>query len=89
MNNEILLNQLIELAGKLEISVREENLNTEESSSAGGLCRVEGKYILMLNSKSPLKEKNRVMIRALQQFDLHEIYIKPAVRALLEEDEEL
>ncbi|MEN6375975.1 MAG: hypothetical protein ABFD75_14500 [Smithella sp.] len=84
MNEEIFLNQLKELAEKLGISVRDENIDIEESSSSGGLCRVEGKYILILNSRTTVKEKNQVMIKALQQFDLSEIYIKPVIRELLE-----
>jgi hypothetical protein len=84
MNDEVLLNQLEELAEKLEISVRDENINSEESSSTGGLCRVEGKYILILNSMATVKEKIKVIIKALQQFDLSEIYIKPFIRELLE-----
>lgn len=84
MNDEVLLEQLVELAGKLEISVREENMNTEELSGTGGLCRVEGKYILILNSRSTVKEKNQVMIRALRRFDVSGIYLKPVIRELLE-----
>ncbi len=84
MNEEVLLNQLKELAEKLGISVRDENIDIEESSGFGGLCRVEGKYILILNSRAAMKEKNQVMIKALQQFDLSEIYIKPVIRELLE-----
>ncbi|NTW77751.1 MAG: hypothetical protein HGB33_08315 [Syntrophaceae bacterium] len=88
MNEESLLNQLKELAEKIGISVRDENIDVEESSSSGGLCRVEGKYILILNSRAAVKEKNQVMIKALQQFDFTEIYIKPAIRELLEGYEE-
>jgi hypothetical protein len=88
MNEAILFNQLKELADKLEILVRDENINSEESSSTGGLCRVEGKYVLILNSKVTVKEKNQVMIRALRQFDLSVIYIKPVIRELLEGYEE-
>jgi hypothetical protein len=66
MNEEILLNQLEELAEKLGILVRDENINIEESSSNGGLCRVEGEYILILNSKATVKEKIQVIIKALQ-----------------------
>ena len=52
MNDEILLSQLEELADKLEILVRDENINIDESStSPGGLCRVEGKYVLFLIPK--------------------------------------
>ena len=88
MNEEVLLNQLEELAGKLGILVRDENINIEESSSTGGLCRIERKHVLILNSKATVKEKNQVMIKALQQFDLSDIYIKPIIRELLEGYEE-
>jgi hypothetical protein len=84
MNDEIILSYLEELAEKLEILVRDENINIEESSSTGGLCRVEEQYILILNSKSTVKEKIKVMIEALNQFDLSEIYIKPVIRELLD-----
>jgi hypothetical protein len=88
MNEESLLNQLKELAEKIGISVRDENIDLEESSSSGGLCRVEGKYILILNARAAIKEKNQVMIKALQQFDCTGMYIKPAIRELLDGDEE-
>ena len=48
----------------------------------------EGKYVLILNSKVTVKEKNQVMIKALQHFDLSDIYIKPVIRELLEGYEE-
>ena len=88
MNEEILLNQLEELAEKLGMLVRDENINTEESSSTGGLCRIEGQYVLILNSKATVKEKNQVMVKALQQFDLSDIYLKPVIRELLEGHED-
>ena len=84
MDEEVILSRLEELAEKLEILVRDENINIEESSSTGGLCRVEGKYILILNSKATVKEKIQVMIEALNQFDLSDIYVKPVIRELLE-----
>ena len=84
MDEEVILSQLEGLAEKLEILVRDENINIEESSSTGGLCRVEGKYILILNSKATVKEKIQVMIEALNQFDLSDIYVKPVIRELLE-----
>ena len=84
MNDQILLSQFEALADQLGILVRDENINLEESFSTGGLCRVEGKYILILNSKATIKEKIQVMIKALQQFDLDNIYVKPVLRELLE-----
>ena len=84
MNDEFILSYLEELADKLDILVRDENINIEESSSSGGLCRVEGKYVIILNSKATVKEKNQIMIAALQQFDLNDIYVKPVIRELLD-----
>ncbi|MEN6508766.1 MAG: hypothetical protein ABFD63_08305 [Smithella sp.] len=84
MQEETLLQHLEELAGKLEIFVRDENISMDETSVTGGLCRVEGQYIVILNSKANVEDKIQVMIKALQQFNLDDIYIKPAVRQLLE-----
>ncbi len=84
MKDETLLSYLEELAERLEILVRDESINLEETFSTGGLCRVEGKYILILNSKATANEKIQVMIKALQQFNLDDIYVKPVLRELLE-----
>ena len=84
MDNEIILSYLKELAEQLGISVWDESINLEETFSAGGLCRVEGKYILILNSKTTTKEKIEVSIKALQKFELSNIYVKPVIRELLE-----
>jgi hypothetical protein len=84
MNDEVILSCLEELAEKLDILVRDENINIEESSSSGGLCRVEGKQVVILNSKATVKEKIQVMIAALHQFDITQMYIKPVIRELLE-----
>ena len=88
MNEEVLFSQLTELAEKLGISVREENINLEESIGTGGALPGEGKYILLLNSRAAVQEKNQVAIRALRQFDLSNIYLKPIIRELLEGQEE-
>ena len=84
MNDEVILSFLEELAEKLEILVRDENINIEESFSPGGLCRVEGKHVIILNSIATVKEKIQVMITSLQQFDFTDMYVKPVIRELLE-----
>jgi hypothetical protein len=83
-NDEIILLRFEELADQLGILVRDENITIDDVSSNGGLCLVEGKYILILNSKTTVQEKIKVAIKALQQFDLSDVYIKPAIRELLE-----
>ena len=75
-----------ELADKLDISIRYETMD-DELMGPGGLCRIQGKFILVINSKATTNEKIRIMIEALRKFDLDDIYVKPALRELLEEDE--
>ena len=85
VNEQVLLNQLEELTERLGIAIRYENIYVEDSSSTGGLCRIKGKYVLIVHSRSTVKEKIQVMTKALKGFDFSEIYIKPVLRELFEE----
>ena len=84
MKDDFLLYQLEELAGKLGIEIRYENLTAEESSGSGGLCRLKGNYVLILHSQATAEEKIRIIVEALRQFPIGDIYVKPALRELLE-----
>jgi len=59
-------------------------MNIDGPSRNGGLCRIEGKYILLLNSKATIKGKIQVMVKALKQFDLGEMYVNPVIRELFD-----
>jgi len=50
----------------------------------GGLCKLRGEKILIINSKAPVRDKIQAFARALSNFDLDQIYIRPAIRALLD-----
>lgn len=84
MNDAVRLNLLQEVAEKLGIEVRHEEVKTEDAPSPGGLCRIAGKYVLIINAKATMKEKSLIMIEALRKFDLDSIYIRPAIRELLD-----
>jgi hypothetical protein len=88
LNDEALFPQLEELAERIGITVRYENMNGEDSPGKGGLCRLNGEYVLIVHSRATLREKIRVVTRALRKFDLNGIYLKPFLRELLEEAEE-
>lgn len=88
MNDELLLTQLEELAERIGITVRYESMNGENSPGSGGLCRLKGEYILIIHSRATRREKIRVVTRALRQFDLKGIYLRPLLRELLDESEE-
>ncbi len=84
MNDEVLLYQLQELTEKLGISVRYENLNLEESSGRGGICRINGEHVLIIHSKATVKEQIHVVVEALKRFDLGDIYVKPVLREIFD-----
>ena len=85
MEKELLLSQLEELAGKLGIAIRYENVTTEESSGSGGLCRLKGEYVLIIHSQAAVEEKIRILLKALKPFPIGDIYVKPVIRELLED----
>jgi hypothetical protein len=85
LKKELLLDQLEDLAGKLGIKIRYENVSVEESSASGGLCRLKGEYVLIIHFQAAVEEKIRIILEALRPFPVGDIYIKPAIRELLEE----
>jgi len=86
MDDNTALNHLEGLADKLGIPIRYEIIK-DELTGPGGLCRIDGKYILIIHSTATAKEKVQIMIAALKRFDLGDIYVMPALRKILEEHE--
>lgn len=84
MHDGVLLNQLEELAGKLGIEIRYRNIATEEPHRTGGLCRVNGQYVLIIHSRLTVKGKIGMLIKTLKGFEMDEVYLLPAIRDLLE-----
>jgi N-dimethylarginine dimethylaminohydrolase len=84
LDDHTALSQLEELADRLGIPIRYEKIE-DELTGPGGLCRIEGKHILIIHSKATVREKIQIMTEALGRFDLGDIYVKPALRELLEE----
>jgi hypothetical protein len=84
LKEELILAQFEELAEKLGIRVRYENVRMEEASGLGGLCRIKGEYVLIIHSRATIKEKIGIMTGALKPFDLSDMYVRPALRELLE-----
>jgi len=83
MDDKKLMSQLEELAENLSIEVRYEAIRKEESFFAGGLCRLRGKDILIVNSDASLGDKIQALAKALRRFDFSRIYMRPALREFL------
>ena len=84
MDDGVLLNQLEELAGKLGIEIRYGNIGSDESHRLGGLCRFNGKYVLIMHSRLTGKEKIGVIAKTLKGFETGDVYVIPVIRELLD-----
>jgi hypothetical protein len=80
-----MLGHLEELAHTLGIQIRYEILEGETPFQSGGLCRVREKQFIIVNALATNGEKVQTVARALGRFDLSQIYLKPALRDLLEQ----
>jgi hypothetical protein len=84
LDDRTLLDELEELADRLGIDVRYGNIGMAESHRMGGLCRVQGKYFLIMHSRLTTKEKIGVIISTLKGFEIGDVYVKPVIRELLD-----
>lgn len=72
--------QLRELAEGLSITVREDSLE----GSRGGLYTLKGQRTLIVNRDLPLDARADLLIEILRKEDLSNVFVKPALRGLLE-----
>ena len=79
-----ILSQLEELTHQLGIQVRYESLKKEGTFSPGGLCRLKGEWLLIINSRAGVKDKIEALASAVNRFDLSQRYLKPGLRDFLE-----
>lgn len=84
MDDHTALSQLEGLAYVLGIPVRYEKIAEEDVVNAGGLCRLRGERVIIVNSRLSVKDKIHTIAKALKNFDLHDVYVRPAIRELLE-----
>jgi hypothetical protein len=78
------LRELEEVAQSLGIEVRYENMKRQGSFTSGGLCRLKGQYLLIINSRAAARDKIEALAKALKRFDLTHLYLKPGVREFLD-----
>jgi hypothetical protein len=88
LDDGVLLNQLEELAGKLGIEIRYGNIGGDESRRTGGLCRFNGKHVLIMHSRPTGKEKIGVIAKTLKGFETGDVYVISVIRELLDKTAE-
>jgi len=73
------LNRLLsESAASAGIEIVEDRINRR-----GGVCRLEGRLMVVYDVGAGLTQRNRLLIQALRQLG-PEVYLPPRVRELLE-----
>ena len=78
MNNQQILQELEQLAARLNITVR-----YEEGDFNGGLCRIKSDQVIIINKKFPVEKRIAVLSRELSTLNLNVIYILPQLRELI------
>ena len=86
MDDHIALDQLEALAYVLGIEVRYEKIPQDDVTISGGLYRLKGKNVIVIDSRAKAKDRIRTLVQALKPFDLTNVYIRPALRELLEKE---
>lgn len=86
MDEETLFQLLMELMEKLSIEVVHKNLHDEEFKIAGGLCKVQGKNILIIDIREPLKEQITLLARTLSGCNLDDLFVPPILRDIIENE---
>lgn len=84
MNDTSLLEHLEEVATRLGVELRYENLGQNGLRCDGGYCRVSGKPLIILNRKDSKRRKILILARSLKKLDLDGIFIAPGVRKVIE-----
>ena len=86
MDGNALKDLLEELIEDFGVRIRYEPIRQDEDSVnvIGGLCLLKGEYVVIVNSHATVGERVRALATALKNFDLDQIYIRPAVREVLD-----
>ena len=84
MDESTIVGQLEELAHSLAIQVRYEPIKKEGTFFAGGLCQLKGKHLLIINSNATMEDKIQALAKAVNRFDLSQVYLRPGIRDLLD-----
>ena len=86
MEENRLLQELEEIAEKLSIAVRYDDLMGMDFKVKGGLCKLRGRNVIIMDRRAPLRERIDLLARTLRQFDLSSIFTRPYIRLIIGDD---
>jgi hypothetical protein len=89
MKPEQIYQELKDLAEKLGINVSEQSFRHTGIKVTSGLCKVKGQDLMIIDKHKSVHKKIRIMASHLARIPHENVFIVPAIRALLEQHKEL
>jgi hypothetical protein len=86
MDESTIIRQLEVLAVTFGLQIRYEPIRIDDDfpNLPGGVCRLKGDNVLIINSNATVRHKINTLAEAVKNFDLDRVYILPVIRELLE-----
>lgn len=88
MKPEQIYQELKDLAEKLGIQFSEQNLQTAGIAVKSGLCKVKGQSMFIMDKHKPIRKKIKILAAHLAQIPHENVFIVPAVREMLEKEQQ-
>ena len=73
----------------LEINVSEQNLRTAGIAVKSGLCKVKGRNMFIMDKHKSIRKKIKILASHLAEIPHENVFIVPAIRELLEKEQQL
>ena len=82
MKLTVVFQEFEQIAEELNIRILQEKGNFN-----GGYCLLEEQRIIVINKVKPLEQRIRALAQAFSRFDISQIYLKPAIREMIESED--
>ena len=83
MNDFDVLSKLEDLANRLGVKLRYENLAKGPIRANGGYCRLQNDHLILIDKNDSKKRKIKLIARSLSRFNLETVFISPALRRII------
>ena len=83
MKPDKIFEDLVDISEAMGIKIIQEKGNFK-----GGYCLLEQEKIIVINKQKPVEQRVRALAQAYSRRDISELYMKPAVRKIIEAEAE-
>lgn len=84
MNDFDILSKLEDLADRLGVKLRYENLAKGPIRASGGYCRLQDNHFILIDKNDSQKRKIKLIALSLRRFDLETVFVPPALRHIID-----